>query len=347
MLVVVIPTIREAQCLEFLEAWKHFFRVIFVDKVIVIEDSPTKTFKLPEYPIVLEHYSHKEIDELLKENAWIIPRKTDCIRSFGFYLAYKHGYNVYTLDDDVRPPTPSPELKHKLNQFIGRFERSLQFKGNNSSYVNYGANLSKAWVEGEYYVRGYPFKDRNSKAKTREIIYGGWNVVPDFDAVTQLKELGEKKFFCHAQNTTVPKYQALTGCIMNTFISCDAIPLMYQLLMGQEYGYDRWGDIWSGLFAKRIADIHNIHIGYGEFHVDHLRASSPKANAMKEASGYAINEKLWDKMLLFNNKSTTQAKTYQNLGQFIIDTDLFEDKEYSTKLGNAMITWIKVLQCEE
>src|SRR3989304_8796386 len=74
---------------------------------------------------------------------------------------------------------------------------------------------------------------------------------------------------------------------------------MYVVLKGQNkkgesWGFERFGDIWSGVIFKKIAD----HLGYaiasGYPIIWHAKASNEFANLKKEASGIKINETFWE-----------------------------------------------------
>lgn len=97
--IVVVPTIREDSIKSFLDAWKNEFRDL---KIIVVEDNPSRTFDL-NYGNV-EHFLWESIDRDLGKESWIIPRRTDCIRSYGFWKAYHQEPEfIITLDDDCYP----------------------------------------------------------------------------------------------------------------------------------------------------------------------------------------------------------------------------------------------------
>ena len=96
---IVVPTIREESIARFLREWRREFAD---HTVLVIEDNPSKSFGIDGANV--RHYSWTEIDQELGELSWIIPRRTDCIRSFGFYKAYQLQPDfVVSLDDDCYP----------------------------------------------------------------------------------------------------------------------------------------------------------------------------------------------------------------------------------------------------
>jgi hypothetical protein len=333
--VAVIPTIRPEQCKLFLESWREEFSR-HVDAVILVEDSPKKTFTITNYPVDIYHYSWKDIDKDLGKDAWIIPRRTDCVRSYGFLKAKElRAEIILTLDDDT-----VPKVSFRSSDTIAEHKNQIYVMRSNSSYVDVGKFLS-----GDSFMRGYPFSHRR---KDTPVVasYGMWNGVADLDGITQLalKPSATSSFWTWSDGAIVPKYAAFTGCIMNVAFKVEALPCMYQLLMGKDHRFDRWGDIWSGLFLKRCLDIVNSGVVCinGKAVVDHDRLSNVAKNIEKEASGYAVNEVMWDKLMRFQSSKTTLAEVYVDLAEFIRETDLFNDKDYSNKVSKAMIVWVRL-----
>src|SRR6185369_14555658 len=79
-LCVVVPTVRERCLLDFLDAWSG---ELASHTLLVIEDNPERSFPI-DRPNV-RHFSWKEIDAELGDRSWIISRRTDGVRSFGFW----------------------------------------------------------------------------------------------------------------------------------------------------------------------------------------------------------------------------------------------------------------------
>jgi hypothetical protein len=99
---IVVPTIRRANIADFLAAWRDEFAG---HRVIVMEDNPEPTFDLNDDSIV--HLSWRDVEAELGEWSWIVPRRTDCVRSFGYLRAVQLGTDVIvTLDDDCFPIRP-------------------------------------------------------------------------------------------------------------------------------------------------------------------------------------------------------------------------------------------------
>lgn len=313
---VVVPTIREHSIREFLAAWETPFDSVHL---IIIEDNPTCTFDLTDFPQVT-HYAWDHIDRDLGANSWIIPRRTDCIRSYGFWKAYQdHPDMVITLDDDCVP------LNDGLD-FISTHWEALQNGGR-----------EEAWqVTGEGVVtRGVPYFKRQ-RVWPCVLNHGLWNQVPDFDAPTQLTQSRFPQTFT-AVNQTIPVGRYFPMCGMNLAFRPELIPALYFLLMGQGYQYDRFGDIWCGIFLKKICD----HLGYaitsGDPLVIHKRASNVWANLRKEASGLEVNEDVWQAVDGASLTGVSFLECYQQIAQ-----GLSLGGPYWVALREAMLIWTRL-----
>src|SRR3954468_742564 len=110
---LILPTVREANFIQWLKKWQDILSDV---QVIVIEDNPVKSFKIPHDNFA--HYSWKEIDKEFGKASWIIPRKTAAIRSFGFYKAYQENVDmIITVDDDCYPIADDFVQRHEYYLF--------------------------------------------------------------------------------------------------------------------------------------------------------------------------------------------------------------------------------------
>jgi len=264
-IIAVVPTIREECIKEFLRLWLPQMETKGA-QLIIVEDNPQKSFSV-EHPLV-SHYSWEDIDSALGKDSWIIPRRTDCVRSFGYWLAWTKGADiVITLDDDCYPENANffDEHLRLLSEPISLWESTMPFR-----------------------VRGMPYIEDGK----REVVlnHGVWSKIPDLDGVSHLANLNLRSnpaIESRVMRTWFPM------CGMNLAFKREIIPLMYFLLMGKDWPYDRWGDIWCGLFAQKIIRHLGLGIRSGMPSVIHDKASNVFANIRKEASGYEINESLW------------------------------------------------------
>lgn len=268
---VVIPTIRESCISEFLAAWEA---ELSGASILVVEDNPKKSFRLRAGNVT--HYAWQEIEETLGADAWIVPRRSDCVRSFGYLMAAAERPDmIVTLDDDCFPDPDAPG-------FLERHWAALESGGGDDAWESTLEGLAP---------RGVPYYQTRREAPVI-LNHGLWHGVPDLDAPTQL--LGERlPLDPRHRSFTVPRGKYFPMCGMNLAWRPQATPALYFLLMGKDYEFDRFGDIWAGLLLKRIAD----HLGWavksGPPAIVHRRASNVFTNLRKEAPGLAWNEEFW------------------------------------------------------
>lgn len=309
---VVIPTNRPEKFREFYREWEQLF-IEYSVHLVVVEDAETRS----DLGIELDNFTHLCWSDVPD----FIPRKTDMIRSWGFYKVWKEDLAdcVLTLDDDVVPI---------LNPF---YEYEQGFKGSVcSEFLSVGA-----LTDSDVQMRGFPYKDR--KVAEVAVQYGGWNGVLDYDAATQLSN---PKGYQHFRKLVmpVPKGTAVTCCIMNCAFKVEYTPIMWQLTM-LEGRYNRVGDIWSGLFIKKVLDsLGKVMLINGKAAIEHNRASDPYNSLQKEAPSVWLNDNLWDNLIA--NQSSDMLVVYEQVLQSAINFFGKHDKDYSEKLKEDGNKWL-------
>jgi hypothetical protein len=241
---VVIPTNRPTEYDRWFEAWEPYLDGV---ALYVVRDEPE---------------TWQQIDEALSPDGWVIPRQTDCIRSWGFLQAHRDGADVIiTMDDDVYPDDPHDAIQEHVRALDTRVEPP-----------NWGRTLP------ELGTRGLP------RVRHVEVNHGLWSGIPDVAGTTQLAGYTTPRL--ERERLLEPrKHYPLSG--MNLSWWRYMTPAMYFGLMGsrpdgQSWGVHRYGDIWAGLMAKRITDHLGGAIRSGTPFVRHQRASDPVKNAQQE-----------------------------------------------------------------
>lgn len=250
---VVVPSNRPDRLEQFKEAWAETFSGITVDLIVVEDHSPWPG--IPEF----------------------IPKRTDMIRSWGFYLAHQktHVSHVLSLDDDTLPP-----YCDILEAYGREFDRGAPF----SPYFSVGSQTSTGLE-----MRGFPYEGRHAEVAFQ---YGGWHGSADLDAATQLATKPQHCEFGEAV-VPVPARAAVTCCAMNFCFHVNYALLAWQLPLF-DGRYNRFGDIWSGLIQKRCLDaLGKVMLINGQASVVHDRASDPFTNLEREQPGMQPNEMLW------------------------------------------------------
>lgn len=313
--VIVVPTIREESIKAFLAAWR------WPCEVIVIEDNPERTFDLAG----VQHYAWTDIERDLGDDSWIIPRRTDCIRSYGYWKAWQTGKPyIITLDDDCLPNKDG----HGPRSFIDQHLNNLKPKP---------INRWRTTLVGDY-PRGYPYETAIAQTPVA-VSHGLWRGVLDYDSLTQLR-YGRSgvPWGIEPREDLIPFGRYFPMCGMNLAWRREYTPLMYFLLMGQDaqgraYPFDRFGDIWCGIIAKKILDHLGVAVWSGAPLVQHERASNVWANFDKEHAGIKENETFWQRVDRIKLLGTTPRDCYQELSVAM------PDGAYGDKLGTAMLIW--------
>lgn len=312
--VVVVPTAREASLSGFLEAWRA---ELSEATILVVEDGPERSFRARGANV--EHLAWPDIDEQLADAAWIIPRGSGCVRSFGIWLAHRMRPDmIVALDDDTRPDPAHPG-------FLDAHWSRLQ-----------GAS-DPAWVSSLHssHPRGMPYfaTDREAPAVLN---HGLWSGVPDFDAATQLVA-ARVEISGAWGDKTIARGSYFPMCSMNIAWRPQLTPAMYFLLMGPEYPFDRFGDIWAGVLVKRIADHLGLAVNSGSPGILHERASNVFTNLAKESRGLAANEMFWRAVDSVVLTADTVAGAYAELA----DRLPLEQEEF-LQLRRAMRVWAEL-----
>jgi hypothetical protein len=317
---VVVPTIRESCITAFLEVWEEL-----VDRahVLVVEDNPTRTFDLSRWPSVT-HLCWEDIDGELGERSWVVPRRTDCVRSYGYYRAWQDRPDmIVTLDDDCYP------IERGGEGFLDRHWQRLEEGGSHAAWTPSGIGPI---------TRGHPYYETERRWPCA-INHGLWQRVPDYDAPTQMvlqRTGGDFEF----ENRTIPTGRYFPMCGMNVAFRPIVVPAFYFLLMGRSHPVDRFGDIWAGVFVKRICDHLGWAVNSGDPAIDHQRASNVWANLRKEAPGLELNETLWRSVDETRLTETTFAGCYRQIAEALPTDGPLGD--YLGTLGRAMVTWTEL-----
>lgn len=340
---VILPTIRENNLLQFLAKWHKDFSHSAKNYQItlyVVEDNPEKTFDVAnavgkkKLPYSVKHFCWQDIETALGKAAWIIPHRSDTVRSIGIFLAYQENNEFFiTMDDDCYP---AYDQKNAEGYYIESHVHNLI----TFSYQENG------WTNSilHYKPRGYPYGSTavNRLVKNAAISHGLWVNVPDFDAITALSTEKKDHYYDLIKDTCVASGNFYPMCSMNLAWRRDCTPMMYFLLMGQspsgeKYLYDRFGDIWCGLFSKKILDHLHRPVVSGSPYIHHDRASSAYDNLIKEAPGIKTNEVLWKDLNEIELTGETVKDCYIELS-----SKLPTYSDYWKELKLAMKTWAEL-----
>jgi hypothetical protein len=235
----------------------------------------------------------------------VIPNRCHAETSFGFLVALEHDADIVVeIDDDVFPLEQEPLLTGHLKNLSD--SEGLRVDSP-SKWYNTLHNLILE-TQSTLWPRGHPYSlDARSMipytlvpdAGKSVLNMGLWTGDPDLDARTLLEMGGldgkskTKSEGLRHRRLLVQKGTYFAICSMNTAFRAEIIPAFYQLYMKQ-LGIDRFDDIWSGLFIKKIADHLGDRVALGAPLVFHdKRPRDVRRDVDAERHGVAINETLW------------------------------------------------------
>jgi hypothetical protein len=315
---VVIPTIRS---LAFLHEWKNQFKDCHL---IIIEDHPTVQIDVPEISCLgVKQYAWNDIQQDFGKDEWIFSRRNAGIRSYGFWKAYEDGADfIVTLDDDCFPVADGFITQHLDNLSTSAPD-----------------GWTPTYPDPAYmFTRGFPYQARNKHHVL--ISHGLWTNKIDLDGITEQHHPSLNQPIYPPLRQFIPQGSYFPMCSMNLAFRRDVTPLMYFPLMGYDpdgkhWGYDRFDDIWAGIFAKKICDHLGLSVTNGSPFVEHRKASDVKANIKKETPGIKTNENLWLAVQRVRLNSRTIADCYLELAA----TVKFPAEQYFHYLRKAMRLW--------
>lgn len=234
----------------------------------------------------------------------VIPDKCHAETSFGFLVAYEDGASiVIEVDDDVLAVPGHDFVEKHIKNLIDSHGVRVHAK---NKWYNSLENLCFNYPKREF-PRGHPYtsecRDENyewiEKGGKCVLNMGLWSGVPDFDALT-IAYHGGLDGICpikgeniNREKIIIDKGTYFAACSMNAGFLSRIVPAFYQLYMNH-MGIDRYDDIWSGLFLKKVADHlgDNVCLGAPLLYHD-KRPRDVFEDLKKEIEGMVMNERLW------------------------------------------------------
>lgn len=280
----------------------------------------------------------------------IIPYNSDNRRNVGFLIAAQQGaQTIISIDDDNYVTKDDFYSYHSI---VGTSQNGNAVYSSNKWFNP--CSLLRFSDERAIYPRGFPFSRRwKDDAKftidTGRIVLnmGLWIGVPDADAVTHL-------------NGPVTSIGLKTDSVMlapgvfspintqNTAFNKSILPCYYYILMGLKVEgllLDRYGDIWSGYFAKKVIDKMGDRVSIGRPLTDHRRNLHNLFNDLKaELMGMILTEKIVDFLETLNLENGTYQDAYLELAEKLSTTPIDDNpviRRYIKRLADAMKVWVE------
>ena len=313
---VIIASVNElhnvAQFKEHLTKSSHGIKLVIVDEGDeALRDKNKKTLEGISYafygPRERALWFSSRFGSNYERYLSVIPEKCHAETSFGFLVTYEEDADVIIeLDDDVFPVNGHEIIEgHMRNLFV---DKGVKVSSKHGKWYNTIENLVLNDHYQAVFPRGHPYlQEARIEDYLWEEDYNGecvlnmglWTGHPDLDALTILYH-GGLNGRCNIDSKGLKKEKVVVGegtyfaiCSMNTSFLPKIVPAFYQLYM-KYMGIDRFDDIWSGIFLKKIADHLGDKVCLGKPLVYHdKRPRSVFKDLKSELEGMIINEKLW------------------------------------------------------
>ncbi|MGD6850753.1 MAG: hypothetical protein ACQCN6_01680 [Candidatus Bathyarchaeia archaeon] len=353
---VIFPSIRDTP--NFARYAENFSRYKRSPDIMVLDEDgkhrKAVSAQFAEYGFTPEFYGVEERREWCKNHLGLdadllIPQRSHDELSFGLLVALTRCYDmVVFIDDDTYPSS---------QDFLGEHWRHLS--GCESEVK---VNRLGTWVNTHPYMaaRGFPYCERPGDfhfSGWREncasvLNMGLWQGVPDLNAIDYLQLPVASKtpegfngfdqraitddrindfHLCHGNYAPI--------CSMNLAFKPEIIPAFYQL-----WENNRYNDIFSGIFLKRITDHLGKTLSVGNPLCFHEKAPRDLfRDAELEMRSVKLNETLWQAVSKIRLTSGSWLGCYRELAEGL--NAAYRESEFSDLvyvLTRKMLLWCEV-----
>ncbi|XOB41511.1 MAG: hypothetical protein ACKKMS_02190 [Candidatus Nealsonbacteria bacterium] len=286
----------------------------------------------------------------------IIPYNSDNRRNIGYLMAVERGAGIIVIIDDDNFVDPKQDF-FKDHSIVGQVVE-FDAVSSESGWFNV-CSMLKVKPDRVIFPRGFPYSKRwkggdirQRRTRGRVVINEGlWFNDPDIDSITRLTEDVKvtgiiKDRLVLDQGTFAPINT------QNTAFHRDILPCAYFLLMGKNIRglkIDRYGDIWFGLFAKKIIDHLNDYVSFGKpFSIHRRNQHNLFKDLQQELWAIILTDTLVEFLESINLKSSTYNDCYHELADQLekfASNNKNLDKEvqsYFKEISSAMRVWLSV-----
>jgi Reversibly glycosylated polypeptide len=315
---VVVTTIHD--CSVLLDGYlRNFAKFGREATIFLIPDRKTPAFNIPKGVLCPELTTQFDFLNDSGFRSHDIPENSDNRRNVGYLMALADGAEmVVSIDDDNYCPED--------RDFIGEHYAGLS-EDSKDGFVSVDCgwynNLNTLGMGDSFYPRGFPYYAKNDKRDRRifrgsipvRINAGMWKGDLDLDAITWL---AGKSYTPDTLYGSISLYND-TWCPINsqnTAVHRDLMGAYYFVRMTSMM--DRFGDIFQGYFALKVAKHMGWTARFGSPVVTHHRNSHVYLkDVQKEIEPILLLEELLPKLLETKLTGTTVEEAYLSLSDFV------------------------------
>jgi Reversibly glycosylated polypeptide len=310
---VVVTTIHD--CSVLLDGYlRNFAKYGHEVKFYLIPDLKTPKFVVPNSVCVPDKGEQVQFLWNVGLHPENIPWNSDNRRNVGYLMALADGAEmVVSIDDD--------NYCREEKDFIGEHWEAIHGVHGSIHSPSGWLNNCDLFNENIVYPRGFPYYPRgnltweySTSIIAVHINSGMWIGEPDLDAMTWLHN---PMYTVHCQGEVVLALDTWSPVnSQNTAVHRDLMGAYYFVRMVPPV--DRFGDIFQGYFALKVAKYMGWTVRFGSPVVEHRRNShNYLADAQAEIPAIRMLEELLPKLLETKLTGTTVEEAYLSLADFV------------------------------
>lgn len=291
-------------------------------KIYLIPDQKTPKQELPNGVHIPPIAGQRDFLKRIGFGIDNVPMNSDNRRNVGYLMALVDGAEVIISIDDDNYCVAGLD-------FIGEHSAGLNQKGDLGTWYN---NCELIDAPLRVYPRGFPHFARNV---TQQVVInaGMWAEDPDCDAITWL-HMPTKSTRSSFIDAILPKH---TWCPINSQNTALTRAMMVAYwFVRMDAPMDRFGDIFQGYFALKVAKHFGWTARFGSPIVEHRRNShNYLKDAAAELPAMMVLEEFLPKLLEYKLTGTTVYEAYCSLADFVAS----QDTPFFSETARLMRLW--------
>jgi len=296
-----------------------------------------------------EWFNSNKIENLVR----FFPENNPRRRNFGYIQALLNNPDIIiSIDDDNLPD--GDWLSGHINALKSTHLESISSNNiiNPCEILDTNHKIfSRGYPISEISIASFGYSPKRKIFKEPVVNLGLWSKSPDVDCLLNLvyPDIESKGIEVGLpRNFSTNQYLPLNT--QNISFKREIAPIFWNVYMKDLFGlpFDRYDDIWNGLFINKICNHLGLPISFGDPISIHDRNVHNLIKDLQiEYIGILLNSKLWKYVMNLQLKESDIIGSYLELSNFIVKQEIFfnsELKKYFKELGESMKLWILILE---